>query len=253
MPDTTSTSSHASVEFAGRHVVVSGGTGALGSAVVGRLLAAGARVSIPVFNERELATFALKDHPSVRTLAGFDLSDEAQVERFYGEAVAPVGSLWASVHVAGGFAMAPVEEAGAAVFQRMMAMNAASSYLCTREAIRRMRATGLSGGTGGRVVNVSALAALEADGGAKMAAYVASKAAVAALTRAIGCEVKGEGILVNAIAPSVMDTPQNRAGMPDADHSKWPACDEVACTICFLASPGNRVTRGAVVPVGGRS
>jgi NAD(P)-dependent dehydrogenase (short-subunit alcohol dehydrogenase family) len=86
-----------------------------------------------------------------------------------------------------------------------------------------------------------------------MAAYTASKAAVAALTAALAEEVAKGGILVNAVAPSIMDTPANRQAMPKADFSLWPKVEEVAATILFLASPENRVTRGAVVPVYGRS
>jgi NAD(P)-dependent dehydrogenase (short-subunit alcohol dehydrogenase family) len=86
-----------------------------------------------------------------------------------------------------------------------------------------------------------------------MTAYTASKAAVAAYTQALAQEVAGEGVLVNAVAPSIIDTPANRAAMPTADVSAWPKVDEIAATIVFLASPDNGVTRGAVVPVYGRS
>ena len=109
------------------------------------------------------------------------------------------------------------------------------------------------GGGGGRIVNVSARAGLEWRSGAGMAAYTASKAAVAALTAALAEEVAKDGILVNAVAPSIMDTPANRQAMPKADYAAWPKVEEVAATILFLASPDNRVTRGAVVPVYGKS
>jgi NAD(P)-dependent dehydrogenase (short-subunit alcohol dehydrogenase family) len=108
-------------------------------------------------------------------------------------------------------------------------------------------------GAGGRIVNVAARPALEWRTGAGMAAYAASKAAVAALTVALAEEVVKSGILVNAVAPSIMDTPANRAAMPQADFSAWPKVEEVAATILFLASPDNKVSRGGVVPVYGRS
>jgi NAD(P)-dependent dehydrogenase (short-subunit alcohol dehydrogenase family) len=108
-------------------------------------------------------------------------------------------------------------------------------------------------GAGGRIVNVATRPALEWRSGAGMVAYTASKAAVAALTAALAEEVVKQGILVNAIAPSTMDTPANRKAMPQADHAAWTKVEEVAATILFLASPENRVTRGAVVPVYGRS
>jgi NAD(P)-dependent dehydrogenase (short-subunit alcohol dehydrogenase family) len=108
-------------------------------------------------------------------------------------------------------------------------------------------------GAGGRILNVATRPALEWRAGAGMAAYTASKAAVAALTVALAEEVVNSGILVNAIAPSTMDTPANRQAMPDADPAAWAKVEDVAATILFLASPDNRVTRGAVVPVYGRS
>jgi NAD(P)-dependent dehydrogenase (short-subunit alcohol dehydrogenase family) len=106
---------------------------------------------------------------------------------------------------------------------------------------------------GGRIVNVAARPGLEWRTGAGMAAYSASKAGVAALTAALGEEVAKDGILVNAVAPSIMDTPANRQAMPKADYALWPKVEEVAATIAFLASPENRVTRSAIVPVYGKS
>src|SRR4029077_565012 len=123
-------------------------------------------------------------------------------------------------------------------------MNLASAFLCCRAAVRTMKATG-----GGRIVNVAARPALEPRLGAGMVAYTASKAAVAALTQALAQEVAGDGILVNAVASSIMDTPGNRKDMPKADFALWPKVEEVAATILFLAGPENRVTRGAIVPV----
>jgi NAD(P)-dependent dehydrogenase (short-subunit alcohol dehydrogenase family) len=121
-------------------------------------------------------------------------------------------------------------------------------YLSCRAAILAMAANP----EGGRIVNVAARPGLEWRGGAGMAAYAASKAAVAALTVALAEEVVKQGILVNAVAPSILDTPANRKAMPQADHAAWPKVEEVARTILFLASPDNKVTRGAVVPVYGR-
>jgi NAD(P)-dependent dehydrogenase (short-subunit alcohol dehydrogenase family) len=128
-------------------------------------------------------------------------------------------------------------------------MNFVTCFLCCRAAVNAIARTG----AGGRIVNVAARPALEWRSGAGMAAYTASKAAVAALTVALAEEVAKQGILVNAVAPSIMDTPANRQAMPRADHAAWPKVEEVAATIRFLASPDNKVTRGAVVPVYGRS
>src|SRR5690349_4411834 len=128
-------------------------------------------------------------------------------------------------------------------------MNFVTAFLCCRAAASSM----LRSGAGGRIVNIAARPALEWRSGAGMAAYTASKAAVAALTVALAEEVAADGILVNAVAPSIMDTRANREAMPKSDHWRWPKVEEVAATILFLASPENRVTRGAVVPVYGKA
>ncbi len=237
-------SSTASEAFAGREVVVTGGTGALGAAVVGALVAAGARCHLPYFDAREVATFALRTHSQVQLTGRLDLADERAVADVYER----LPRLWASIHLAGGFAMAAIEQTGRAVLLRQLEMNFVSCYLCCAAAVRAMSAHGE-----GRIVNVAARPALEWRAGAGMTAYAASKAAVAALTSALASEVVGAGILVNAVAPSILDTPANRQAMPDADHAAWPRTEEVAAAIRFLASPANRVVQGAVVPVYGRA
>lgn len=244
------------LDFLNRHIVVTGGTGALGSAVVGLLTAHGARCSIPVFNRAELDRFPLRGDARVRTYEGIDLTEQDSVEQFFteagrdAEAAGATRGLWASIHAAGGFAMSPVRQTDGPDFMRQIEMNALTCFLSCREAVRRM--SGL-GEQGGRIVNVAARPALEPRLGAGMSAYTASKAAVAALTQAIGEEVAKDGILVNAVVPSIMDTPANRAAMPDADHAKWPKVQDVAATIAFLASPANTSTRGGLIPVYGRS
>ena len=107
------------------------------------------------------------------------------------------------------------------------------------------------GSSGGRIVNVAARAAVEPRSGANMVPYTASKAAVGAITQALAEEVVGRGIFVNAVLPSIMDTPANRKSMPEADYSKWARVEDVAATIGFLASPENTCTRGGLVPVYG--
>ena len=231
------------MDYRDRHVVVTGGAGALGTAVVGALLDAGAICHVPCHTQAEAQRFAYRDHAAVKLSAPVDLADEAAVERLY----AGVPKLWASLHIAGGFAAAAIEQTGKADLMRQIEMNLVSAYLCCRAAVRAMT------GNGGRIVNVAASCAIEWRSGAGMTAYTASKAAVAALTAALAEEVASKGILVNAVAPSIMDTPANRAAMPKADHGKWPKVEEGDSTILFLASPDNKVTRGAVVPVYGRS
>ena len=233
------------MDYHDRQVVVTGGTGALGSAVVAALVAAGAQCQVPVRSEAEAARFAFRSHPQVKLVAAGDLAQEATVARIY-EAVP---NLWATINIAGGFAFAPIADTDRALLMGQIETNLISCYLCCRAAAAAMGRTGV----GGRIVNVAARAALEWRTGASMTAYTASKAAVAALTAALAEELAGQGILVNAVAPSIMDTPANRQSMPKANHDKWPKVEEVARTILFLASPDNRVTRGAVVPVYGRA
>jgi NAD(P)-dependent dehydrogenase (short-subunit alcohol dehydrogenase family) len=145
--------------------------------------------------------------------------------------------------------MSPVSATKKADLMKQVDLNLVTAFLSCRAAVNAMTRTG----AGGRIVNVAARPALEWRTGAGMAAYAASKAAVAALTVALAEEVVKSGILVNAVAPSIMDTPANRAAMPQADFSAWPKVEEVAATILFLASPDNKVSRGGVVPVYGRS
>ena len=234
------------MDYRERNVVVTGGTGALGTALVGALVEAGAVCHVPYVVAAEAERFALRGHTRVRLIECKSLSEEADVERLYGG----VPQLWASIHLAGGFAMAPVGGTNKAALLQQVEMNFVTAFLCCRAAVNAMAG---GGGRGGRIVNVAARPALEPRSGAGMAAYTASKAAVAALTAALAEEVAKDGILVNAVAPSIMDTPANRAAMPKADYSAWPKVEEVAATILFLASPENKVTRGAIVPVYGKS
>jgi NAD(P)-dependent dehydrogenase (short-subunit alcohol dehydrogenase family) len=229
------------MDFRERHVVVSGGTGALGRAVVDLLTAAGAHCHVPYRREAE----ASAQRPQVTLHPVADLSDETAVAQLYES----VPELWASIHLAGGFAAAPVGGTDKATLMGQLDTNFVSCFLCCRAAVKAIARTG----RGGRIVNVTARPALEWRTGAGMTAYAASKAAVAALTAALAEEVAKNGILVNAVAPSIMDTPANRKAMPKADHSAWPKVDEVAATIAFLASPDNAVTRGGVIPVYGQS
>jgi len=229
--------------FEGRDVVVTGGTGALGHGVVAALLAEGASVHIPNVDPRLSASFELAGHERVRIVEGVDLMDEAQVAAFY----AGVPRVYASIHLVGGFRMAPLAEVSAADFKKMLDLNALTVFLCTKAAVIAMRQQQ----TRGRIVNVAARPALTPVGG--MLAYSASKAAVVSLTQSLADELKPDGILVNAIAPSTMDTPDNRKSMPKADYDRWPKVDEVARAILFLASPENALTTGLVMPVYGRA
>ena len=233
------------MDFRDRHVVIIGGTGALGVAVVGALLEAGAFCHVPCTRDSSASAFPHRSHASVRLVTTGTLSDEAAVTQLYDDAP----NLWASIHLVGGFAAGKVAETDKAALMQQIDRNFVTCFLCCRAAVRTMT----SRTAGGRIVNVAARPALEWRSGAGMAAYAASKASVAAMTAALAEEVAKDGILVNAVVPSIMDTPSNRESMPKANHAAWPKVEEVAQTILFLASPENRVTRGAVTPVYGRS
>jgi NAD(P)-dependent dehydrogenase (short-subunit alcohol dehydrogenase family) len=231
-------------DFQDRHVVVTGGTGALGTAVVSALLERGATCHVPYLHEAEAQRFPHRENKQASLTALGNLADEAAVIGYY----EGIPKLWASIHIAGGFAFAPIENSDKALLMGQVETNLVSAYLCCRAAVQAMRK-----GAGGRIVNVAARPALEPRQGASMTAYTAAKAAVAALTAALGEEAAKDNILVNAVAPSIMDTPANRKSMPKADFASWPKVEEVAATIVFLASPENTVTRSAIVPVYGKS
>ena len=232
------------IDFAGRELVVTGGTGALGTALVGALLARGATIHVPWIAAAEAERFPYRGHERVR-LSETQLGDEQAVARLYDG----VGALWASIHLAGGFAMAPIAETDRAAFMAQIETNLLSCVIASRASVAAIRRAG----QGGRIVNVTARLGIEPRHGAGMTAYATAKAAVAAFTQALAAEVIGDGILVNAVAPGTLDTPANRAAMPEADASKWAKPEDVAATILFLASPDNRVTSGGIVPVYGRS
>ncbi len=224
------------------NVVITGGTGGLGASVVEAFLAQGAEVHLPIF-ERELpAHLAWRGDARVHARQ-VSLEDEAQVTAFY----AAIGPLWASVHLVGGFGMAPIAETSLADFEKQWRLNAVTCFLGCREAVKAIRTSG----KGGRIVNVAARPAVQPVAG--MIAYASSKATVAAITQNLAVEVLPENILVNAVLPSTIDTPANRKAMPNADHAKWPTPAQIAATIYFLASEHNALTTGTLVPVYGRA
>lgn len=225
------------------HVVITGGTGALGTAVVRALVDAGAHCHVPAIETTVPAERFPKENVSVIT--NVDLSSEASVAAFY----ADLPPLRAVVNIAGGFAWAPIADSSAIVLQQQLSTNLISCALSCREAVFNFRKSG----HGGQIVNVSARPALDPRHGANMTAYTASKAAVAAFTVALAEELKGENISVIALCPSTIDTPANRADMPNVDHASWVTPDSVAELILVQFSLRNPINSGALIPVYGKA
>ena len=225
------------------HVVITGGTGALGRAVARALVEAGAHCHVPAIESSVPPD--LFPAGKVSVTPNIDLSDEASVAGFY----ASLPPLHAVVNIAGGFAWAPIADSPLKVLQEQLAMNLVSCVLSCREAVANFR----KAGKGGHLVNISARPALNPRQGAGMTAYTASKAAVAAFTVALAEELKGEGISVVALAPSTIDTPTNRADMPKADHASWVAPAAIADVIVAQLGLSDPINSGALIPIYGKA
>lgn len=228
-----------------RTALVTGGTGGLGAAVVARLLDDGWRVVVPWIVERELER--VESRPGLE-LVEADLFEPAAV----GEAVArasadPAAPLRAVVNLVGGYAQgARVAEAPIEAFEAQLRLNLRPTYLVTQATLPALVAAG-----GGAIVCVGSRAALAPFAGA--AGYVTAKAAVIAFAQAVAVEYRDDGVRCNAILPSVIDTPANRAAMADADWSRWVAPRQLAATIAWLCSDDGAATSGAAIPVYGRA
>jgi len=222
-------------------VVVTGGTGGLGAAVTRAFLDAGWHVVVPWVAEGELER--VEAHERLR-LVRADLTDAGQVQAAVGAAGDRLGAL---VNLVGGFAQGGrVHETPVEDFERQLTLNLRPTYLACAAAIPPMLAAGR-----GAIVCVSSRAALRPFPGA--AGYVTAKAAVLAFVDALHAEYHRDGIRANAVLPSTIDTPANRAAMPDADHDTWVAPEQIASVIRFLCSDEAAVTSGAHVPVYGRA
>jgi NAD(P)-dependent dehydrogenase (short-subunit alcohol dehydrogenase family) len=220
-------------------VLVAGGTGHLGTAVVRELLAAGHAITATWVVESEAERLAAEPVKLVHA----DLFDPEAVDK----AIEATSDLEAVVNLVGGYAEGPrVHETDPDQFDGLMRLNVKPGFLLARAAMPRLIERG-----GGAFVGVSARAALRPFPGA--AGYIASKAAVLALIQALDAEYKRHGIRCNAILPSVIDTPPNRAAQPDADYSKWVQPEEIAKVVRFLISDESGPISGAAVPVYGRA
>ena len=228
--------------MAGRVYAITGAFGVLGWAVAQAALEAGERVALIDFAKAPHAPL-----PAGETMVagGVDLVDANQAGAAIDAVADHFGRLDGLLNIAGGFSWEKQEGGLAETWHRLFLMNVQTASNASRAAIPHLKRSG-----SGRIINVGANAALKASLG--MGAYAASKAGVHSLTQALAEELKADGVTVNAVLPSILDTPANRAEMPKADFSAWVAPDDLAAVMLFLASESASAMTGALVPVTGR-
>lgn len=228
------------MSLSGKTLAVTGAFGFLGSAVVQQLLAQGATVvAIDVAPApRDPASLG-----AAHLHGGVDLGDGAAAKAAFHAIARAHGGLHGLVNIAGGFAWEKVQGGDLATWDKLYQMNLRTAVAATQAALPHLP-------DGGRIINIGANGAVKA--GAGMGAYAASKAGVMRLTEALAEELKDRGITVNALLPSIIDTPANRADMPDADFGRWVQPAQLAATIAFLLSDEAAAITGALIPVTGR-
>lgn len=221
-----------------RVVAITGGHGVLGKAVLDAALQAGLKVAVIDHAQGHAVP------EGVLEVGGVDLTDADQAQKAVDAVIARFGRLDALLNIAGGFVWQTLDDAAPA-WDRMYALNVTTALNAIRAALPALKAS-----PEGRIVNVGSAAALKP--GAGMGAYGAAKAGVHALTQSLAEELKFTSVTVNAVLPSIIDTPANRKDMPDADPATWVAPGDLAQVILFLASPESRAMTGALTPVMGR-
>jgi NAD(P)-dependent dehydrogenase (short-subunit alcohol dehydrogenase family) len=235
----------------GRVAIITGGSGALGRAVTECFLVSGARVAVPYIIDAEVPILEKRldgRFPSSQLMTRkCDVGAEDQIAKLVDEIVRAWGKLDILVNLVGGFwGGTPVAETTLAEWQSMFDLNLKPTFLCCRAAVPAMKRNGY-----GRIVSVSSRSGL--TGAGDFTAYAVAKGAIRTFTASLAEEVLGDNIMVNAIAPSTIDTEANRKAMPKAKHENWVKPEDIARTIAYLCSEECRVTSGAVVPVYGKA
>ena len=225
-----------------RTVIVTGGFGVLGRAVARAFSDNGDRVV-----RVDFAPQAPDVMPGGLDLGGVDLTDAGAARRVVDQVTAQFGGFSVLVNVAGGFVWRTLASGGPDVWARMYAMNAVTCVTMTHAALPILTRPEQAGAASAAIINIGAGSALVAAAG--MGAYAASKQAVHKLTESLAAELADSDCTVNAVLPGIIDTPANRADMPDADFSRWVKPDDLAQVILFLASPAARAISGALIPV----
>jgi len=235
----------------GRIAIITGGTGALGRVVTELFLDCGARVAVPYIIDAEVPLLqrriGIRFPADSLLLRHANVGDETEVRHFVEEAASRLGSVHILVNLVGGFwGGKPIAETSLAEWQAMFDLNLKPAFLCARAVVPIMQKN-----RWGRIVSVASRSGL--TGAGDYAAYAVAKGAIATFTSSLAEEVLPHGVLVNAIAPSTIDTEANRQAMPRAKHENWVKPAEIAATIAYLCSDECRVTSGAVIPVYGRA
>lgn len=229
-----------------RTVLITGAAGNLGQAVARAFAARGDHLVLLDRNGEALRRVYGPD-TEVLSCTELDLLDAAQVEQAVAHAAKCFGGVHVLCHLAGGFRMGEaVHDTTAQTLDFLLDLNVRALMPIAASVVPRMVAGG-----GGQIVTVGAMGALK--GGAQMGAYAASKSALMRLTESMSAELKAQGINVNCVMPSIIDTPENRAAMPDADPAQWVAPEALADVMLFLASGAARAIHGACIPVSGLS
>jgi len=233
------------VEFAGKVAVVTGGTGALGQAITRRLVAGGSVVAVPFVVPAEAealrASLPVAERDRLHATPA-DVADPAAMDGFVGGVLARHRRVDILVCAVGGFAAGDLVSTPPEAWNRMLTLNLTTTYLACHGALPAMLRA-----RSGRVITIASRAVVPPMAG--FLAYTVAKAGVIALTLALAREVAPHGVTVNAVLPSTMDTPANRAAMPDADRSGWVSVDSVAGVVTLLAGDGARDVTGALIPV----